>query len=783
MLFSILLVSCGDVGGDSPAAATTPVSYIISGEVSGATAQGVTINLTGDATKTVTTDSTGFYSFAGLANGNYTVTPVKTGYVFNQASTSVNVSGSNVSGRNFIAAASVAQQFALFGSVTGDIKKDVLISLSVSGKEIATTITNVDGIYSFSNLVNGIYTVTPILTGYSFNPNNLQATINNANTTLTNNFISTALVVPTYTISGSVTGATLQGVTVKLTGNSTLTTTTDVDGKYSFTGLANGNYTITPDRAGYVFSPSSSTANVSGANVSVSAITATLYVPPTYSLSGTVTGAVKKDVLITLTGTSTATTTTNTSGNYTFPGLANGTYTAVPSLTGYIFTPASNLATINNGSATFSNFISTQEIVPTYSIAGTVSGATQSGVTINLTGAATKTITTDASGNYSFTTLSNGNYTVTPSKTGYTFNPASTAVSVSGASISGPNFIAVSTTPLTYKLSGTVSGDVLLNVLITLSGASNATTTTNASGNYSFTGLNNGTYTAVPSLAGYTFDPTSNLVTINNGNATFSNFIATQVIAPTYSISGSVSGAILPGVTINLTGAATKTFVTDSIGNYSFTGLTNGNYTVTPVLTGYTFSPSSVPVSVSGANVSGPFFIATVFVPPTNTLSGTVTGAVLQNVLVTLSGAGSATTNTNASGNYSFSGLADGAYIATPNLAGYTFSPASAQAVLAGASSTFINFVATAVSPPTFTISGTVSGSTKSGVTITLSGAATAIATTDANGNYSFTALANGSYKVKPTKSGFTFSPSSITVIVNGVNIGSQNFTSSSTSG
>ena len=62
----------------------------------------------------------------------------------------------------------------------------------------------------------------------------------------------------------------------------------------------------------------------------------------------------------------------------------------------------------------------------------------------------------------------------------------------------------------------------------------------------------------------------------------------------------------------------------------------------------------------------------------------------------------------------------------------------------------------------TFTITGALTpGASGSGATVTLSGTASATATADASGNYSFPGLANGSYTVTPSKTGFTFTPSS----------------------
>jgi hypothetical protein len=76
-----------------------------------------------------------------------------------------------------------------------------------------------------------------------------------------------------------------------------------------------------------------------------------------------------------------------------------------------------------------------------------------------------------------------------------------------------------------------------------------------------------------------------------------------------YTISGRVTlaGNGLGGVTLALTGAATGTAATDTSGNYTFTGLAPGSYTVTPSLTGCTFSPTGTQVIVSTANQTASF--------------------------------------------------------------------------------------------------------------------------------------------------------------------------------
>jgi hypothetical protein len=170
----------------------------------------------------------------------------------------------------------------------------------------------------------------------------------------------------------------------------------------------------------------------------------------------------------------------------------------------------------------------------------------------------------------------------------------------------------------------------------------------------------------------------------------------------TYSISGTVTsgGGPLAGVTMTLSGAATGTTTTDSNGNYTFSNLANGNYTVTPSMTGYTFSPASRTVTISGANVTGQNFTGTPTGGGTFSISGRVTvagGSVslpLSGVTMTLSGAATGTTTTNSNGNYTFSNLANGNYTVTPSMTGYTFSPASRTVTISGANVTGQNFTA-----------------------------------------------------------------------------------------
>jgi len=82
-------------------------------------------------------------------------------------------------------------------------------------------------------------------------------------------------------------------------------------------------------------------------------------------------------------------------------------------------------------------------------------------------------------------------------------------------------------------------------------------------------------------------------------------------VPTTYSVSGTVAtsaGAGISGVSVS---NGSTSVVTNSSGVYTFTGVANGTYTLTPSLSGYTFSPATRSVSVSGANVTGQNFTGT----------------------------------------------------------------------------------------------------------------------------------------------------------------------------
>lgn len=99
-----------------------------------------------------------------------------------------------------------------------------------------------------------------------------------------------------------------------------------------------------------------------------------------------------------------------------------------------------------------------------------------------------------------------------------------------------------------------------------------------------------------------------NIVTWLVNPAHFGNVVANG--AATYSISGTISGVGGARATVTLSGSASAVTTADGSGNYSFTGLSNGLYLVTPSNAGYVFTPINESETISGGGVTGANFVA-----------------------------------------------------------------------------------------------------------------------------------------------------------------------------
>jgi hypothetical protein len=758
--------------------------YTISGTISGAGGTGATVTLSGTSSATTTADASGNFTFANVYGGNYSITPSQTGYVFVPGSQNVSISQSNVTGVNFstpsmcpcdtvwpLSAAPTRADSGDTASVEVGVKiradNDGYI-LGVRFYKAATNIgTHLGNLWSDTGtlLATGTFTnetasgwqqliftnPVPVVANTSYVVSYLapsghyaadgaffatagvdtpplhalqngvdgsdgifsygttstfpSSTYNSSNYWVDAIYAKTA----THTIAGTISGPGAAGTTIQLQGSANATTTTGVQGTFAFSGVADGTYTLTPSQAGFTFTPAVLSVTISGAHDLGANFTSAV---PGFSVSGTVAGA--PGVSVTLSGATAQTTTADASGNFTFSAVPNGSYTVTPSGVGFAITPTSQAITVNGAAVTSVNFTAVQNL---FTISGTVTGG--AGATVALSGNSSSNVVADSSGNYTFTGLTVGRYTVAPVTTsGTVFNPGTVTVVLNGSNVSGLNFTIPQNCPCdTIWLSSSVpalpdsgdansvelgvkfrvDADAYITGLRFYKAATNTgthlgriwTSTGTLLGTATFTSESDsgwqqvffsspiavaanttyvasyfapaGHYSADHSYftsAGVDSPPVhalENNVDGQNGVYGYSatggfpsqsllnnavNYWVDLIYSPTstYSVTGTITGPGGAGATVSLTGQTTATTTADASGNYSFSGLANGSYVVTPSNSGLAFTPASQSVTINTAHVMNVNFtaVAATVVSSVTVNPAAVTGATSATGTVTL---------------------------------------------------------------------------------------------------------------------------------------------------
>lgn len=237
-----------------------PATYVISGRIVDPEGRflNTRIELTGTRTAATSLERGGLFAFGLLPEGgDYTVTPVNLNYRFDPPSRTFN----NLRSDQDVTFIATFVPFTISGRITdsgGAAIGGVTLQLFSPNFSPQAAETDAEGFYSFGNLLGGFnYTVRPI--GFSglatFNPQLIELTALEGNKTA--NFTGTR---EPYTLDGRVTdgaGAAISGVTITLSGGGRdATTTTNNDGRYSFTSLPNGYvYSLGAAKTGIMIAP------------------------------------------------------------------------------------------------------------------------------------------------------------------------------------------------------------------------------------------------------------------------------------------------------------------------------------------------------------------------------------------------------------------------------------------------------------------------------------------------------------------------------------------------
>jgi hypothetical protein len=639
--------------------------------------------------------------------------------------------------------------------------------------------------------------------------------------------------------------------------------TTNAQGAYSIAGLPTGSYYLrTYNSLGLVneaynniaCSPNSCSVT-SGAQVSVTSPNTTSGIDFALTPGGTIAGTVRAasnsagigsatvDVYNSA-GTRVAGTTADSSGVYSVPGLNPGSYYVRFSASGYLAQLYASLTcgtscTITNGTpVTVTSAVTTSSIDGSLAVAGTITGTVTNAATsapvasatvyvYSSSGSSAGSASTNSQGQYSVSGLSTGSYYVRTSPTGYLgqlyngiacpFNSCSvtsgTAVSVTtGSTTSGINFPLSTGGSITGTVTDAATSAGVASATVTLyssTGSSLTSTSTNAQGVYTISGIGTGSYYLRSAATGY-ITQVYNGLACPGGACTITNGTAVAVTSPNatsginfpLAVGGTISGTVTNAATsaavlsayvyaYNSTGSQVGSAATDGQGAYSIRGLATGSYYLLTSPSGYvaqlyngTACPfgsctltTGTPVSVTAGSTTGSinFALAT-----GGTITGTVTNAatsapVYNAYLLLYSSAGSSLTSaySNAQGVYTISGIPTGTYYLRSSLSGYvtqmynnvtcpynscTVTNGTPIAVTAPNTVSSINFALSTGATISGTVTNAATSAAVSGATVYVysnTGSSLGSVSTNSQGQYSFAGLSTGSYYVRTVATGY----------------------------
>ncbi len=404
-------------------------------------------------------------------------------------------------------------------------------------------------------------------------------------------------VVWSYTIYGQVRRFDLPGIynaTVILAATGA-TTTTDVNGYYSLYVEPGTTSAIYARKAGYSFSPGKyDVVNVSSDLTLNDFIGYERPVPITgYVYMGS---APVDDATLTFSHNG-ATVTTYASGYYYYAVDGATTTTITPSLAGIAsWDPPSRLLEYLIWPANDQNFTGTPA---TYTISGTITDGAGPVPDVTLTFSHDGlTSTTLADGTYSYPISGRSTTTITPSKTGYHFDPPSRTCSTIISDQPGQDFTAILNT---YIISGRVSDGVnpVQGAQLSFTHDPAANITTNANGEYACSITHGASTTISVSHPGYqSWTPATRSLTTVSADQQNQNFVGTP---KEYTISGQITDAAsassIEGATIHFSHTSATT-TTDASGKYSFKVLYGTTTTVSVTHPAYHgWSPANRPLS------------------------------------------------------------------------------------------------------------------------------------------------------------------------------------------
>jgi 6-phosphogluconolactonase (cycloisomerase 2 family) len=727
----------GGGGGNGPG--TFSMGGTVSGLASGASV--VLVNNGGNAT---TVSANGAFTFpTAVAGGSAYAVTVQT-QPTDQICTVTNGSGTasaTVGNVTVACVTNATNTFTTGGTVSG-LASGASVALRNNGGNDLTVSAN--GAFTFTTplAAGGAYAVTVLTppTGQTCTVANDSGTIASANVT---NVAVTCVVnpTPTFTIGGTVSGLAGTGLVLRNNGGNNLTIA--ANGTFTFTSAiaTGGAYAVTvlSQPTGQTCTAANGSGTIASANVTNVAVTCVINLTPTFSIGGTVSGLAGSGLVLHNNGSNLA---VSANGSFTFatPNVSGTSY-AVSVLT----QPSSptQICVVGNGAGTVASAnvanISVTCTTSQFTLGGTVSGLAGTGLVLHNNGGENLAISTNGAFTFDTPIVSGAPYAVSvltqPSSLPQTCVVTNAAGTVASANVTHVN---VTCTTSHFTVGGTVSGLAGTGLVLRNNGGDDVAISANGVFNFT-TSIVSGAPYAVTLLT-QPSSPTQTCV-VTNGNGTVGSANVTNVTVTCttsqFTLGGTVSGLAGSGLVLQNSGG--NNLAISANGVFSFT---------TPIVSGATYavtvltqpsSPTQTCVVTNGTGTVTSANITNLTVTCTSqfTVGGAVSGLAGTGLVLQNSGGNNLTISANGAFTFTIPIASGAAYAVTvltqPSALTQTCVVTNGTGTVASAN---IANVTVTCTTSQFTVGGTISGLTASGLNLRNNGG-TALAI--AAGSTSFT--------------------------------------------
>lgn len=655
--------------------------------------------------------STIVYSISGTATGAG-VTGLPTGVSGTFTGTTLTITGTPSVSGTFIYTVTTTGGVCAGATATGTINVDAAPELTISGSNTvcigSTTLLTATGTWNWAtwtSLNPAIATVSPagLVTGVSVGTTTITLTVNNGPCTRVFYHAMTVQALPTialtsgvgtdaqtlcintpltnivYAIGGSATGATLTGslpagVTGTYSGtNFIISGTPTASGAFNYTVTTTGGCSPAVSANGSITVeavPTITLTSAAGTNAQTKCIN-TAITNITYAIGGAATGANVSGLPTGVSGAYAAGVVTisgapSVLGNFTYTVTTTGGSCVAATTTGTI--NVVDVPTISLTSAPGSNIqtlcINTALTPVTYSVGGTATGASASGLPAGVTGTYSASVftisgTPTASGTFNYTVTTSGSLCTAVTATGTITVQDVPTITLSSGPVAQTVCINNPVTSVVYAIGGAATGANVTGLPTGVNGVYAGGSVT-ISGTPTVTGpfvytitTTGGACTAATTTGSITVDavPTISL-TSGTGTNIQTVCINNPITTITYSVGGTGTGASVVGLPAGVSGTFSGTVFTISgtptaSGTFNYTVTTSGTGVCANATATGTITVQAVPtVSLTSGPITQTVCVNTPITPVIFTIGGSATGASASGLPTGVSGTFTGTTLT-----------------------------------------------------------------------------------------------------------------------------------------